>query len=221
MTSTREQQGTKTPPSSPRKIANPQQGMADPTTTSTANAVSSSDGVSTATAPTVSNTACTSPLTITSLEQATANGTAAANKANNSTTNNNATNSAEPSSGGVPTVVNQPNNMLAVPSVETMLSSGVSKLQLGLGEHNQIPSMPPVPQAQQLLPMMPVVLPSPSSSNNNDNSLDRATVIANRNAAERRTSLSLSTSPMLQKRTPPTEHDNRKLFVGGLPTDGK
>ena len=22
-------------------------------------------------------------------------------------------------------------------------------------------------------------------------------------------------------RTPPTEHDNRKLFVGGLPTDGK
>ena len=210
MTSTTEQQGTKTPPSSPRKIANPQQGMADPTT-STANNAVSSDGVSTATAPTVSNTACTSPLTITSLEQATANGTAAANKANNSTTNNNDTDPAEPSSGGVPTVVNQPNNMLAVPSVETMLSSGVSKLQLGLGEHNQIPSMPP-PQAQQLLPMMPVVLPSPSSNNNDD------TAIANRNAAERRT----SSSPMpLQKRTPPTEHDNRKLFVGGVPTDGK
>ena len=210
------EQGTKTPPSSPRKIANPQQGMADPTT-STANNAVSSDGVSTATAPTVSNTACTSPLTITSLEQATANGTAAANKANNSTTDNNATNSAEPSSsGGVPTVVNQPNNMLAVPSVETMLSSGVSKLQLG--DNNQIPSMPP-PQAQQLLPMMPVVLPSPSSINNNDNSLDRATAIANRNAAERRTSLSSSPMP-LQKRTPPTEHDNRKLFVGGIPTDG-
>ena len=209
------EQGTKTPPSSPRKIANPQQGMADPTTTiSTANNAVSSDGVSTATAPTVSNTACTSPLTITSLEQATANGTAAANKANNSTTDNNATNSAEPSSsGGVPTVVNQPNNMLAVPSVETMLSSGVSKLQLG--DNNQIPSMPvPPPQAQQLLPMMPVVLPSPSSSNNND------TAIANCNAAERRTSLSSSPMP-LQKRTPPTEHDNRKLFVGGVPTDGK
>ena len=220
MTSTKEQQqGTKTPPSSPRKIANPQQGMADPTTTFTSstanNAVVSSDGVSTATAPTVSNTACTSPLTITSLEQATANGTAAANKANNNTINNNNANPA-PTSGGVPTVVNQHNNMLAVPSVETMLSSGVSKLQLG--DNNQIPSMP-VPQAQQLLPMMPVVLPSPSSSNNNDNSLDRAsTAIANRNAAERRTSL--STSPMLQKRTPPTEHDNRKLFVGGIPTDG-
>jgi len=212
MTSTTEQ-GIKTP-SSPRKIANPQQGMADPTTTSSsANAVVSSDGVSTSTAPTVSNTACTSPLTITSLEQATANGTAAANKANNSTTINNATNPAEPSSGGVPTIVNQPNNMLAVPSVETMLSSGVSKLQLG--EHNQIPSMPPVPQVQQLLPMMPVVLPSPSSSNNND-----TTAIANRNAAERRTSLSSSPMP-LQKRTPPTEHDNRKLFVGGVPTDGK
>ena len=219
MTSTREQQGTKTPPSSPRKIANPQQGMADPTTTftsSTANNAVSSDGVSTATAPTVSNTACTSPLTITSLEQATANGTAAANKANNNTINNNNANLA-PTSGGVPTVVNQHNNMLAVPSVETMLSSGVSKLQLG--DNNQIPSLP-VPQAQQLLPMMPVVLPS-SSSNNNDNSLDRAsTAIANRSAAERRTSLSLSTSPMLQKRTPPTEHDNRKLFVGGIPTDG-
>ena len=214
MTSTKEQ-GIKTPPSSPRKIANPQQGMADPTT-STANNAVSSDGVSTATAPTVSNTACTSPLTITSLEQA-LHGTAAANKANNSTTNNNNVTNPASSSGGVPTVVNQPNNMLAVPSVETMLSSGVSKLQLG--EHNQIPSMPP-PQAQQLLPMMPVVLPSPSSSNNNDNSLDRATAIANRNAAERRTSLSLSTSPMLQKRTPPTEHDNRKLFVGGIPTDG-
>ena len=148
---------------------------------------------------------------MTSLEQATANGTAAANKANNSTTNNNNDTNPVPSSGGVPTVVNQPNNMLAVPSVETMLSSGVSKLQLG--EHNQIPSMPPPPQAQQLLPMMPVVLPSPSSSNNND-----ATTIANRNAAERRT----SSSPMpLQKRTPPTEHDNRKLFVGGVPTDGK
>jgi len=215
MTSTREQQGTKTPPSSPRKIANPQQGMADPTTTSTANAAVSSDGVSTATAPTVSNTACTSPLTITSLElQATANGTAAANKANNSTTINNATNPAEPSSGGVPTVVNQPNNMLAVPSVETMLSSGVSKLQLG--DNNQIPSMPvPQAQAQQLLPMMPVVLPSPSSIN-----YDNDTAIANRNAAERRTSLSSSPMP-LQKRTPPTEHDNRKLFVGGVPTDGK
>jgi len=208
MTSTTEQQGIKTP-SSPRKIANPQQGMADPTTTSTANAVSS-DGVSTATAPTVSNTACTSPLTITSLE-ATANGTAAANKANNSTTN---ANNPAPSSGGVPTVVNQPNNMLAVPSVETMLSSGVSKLQLG--EHNQIPSMPvPPPQAQQLLPMMPVVLPSPSSIN-----YDNDTAIANCNAAERCTSLSSSPMP-LQKRTPPTEHDNRKLFVGGVPTDGK
>jgi len=95
-----------------------------------------------------------------------------------------------------------------------MLSSGVSKLQLG--EHNQIPYMPvPQAQAQHLLPMMPVVLPSPSSIN-----YDNDTAIANCNAAERRTSLSSSPMP-LQKRTPPTEHDNRKLFVGGVPTDGK
>lgn len=138
-----------TPPISPSKDApNPQQGMSDPAAS-----------VSAATAATVTNTACTSPLTITSLEAAAAAGTAAADKAN----------------GSVPEIVSQvlPVPIQAVPTVESVLAP-----MAGLG----IDSAPPPAIAAPPLPI---------------------------------------DDKKMRGRTPPTEHDNRKLFVGGLPTDGE
>lgn len=143
---------TTAPTSPPRKDAsNPQQGMSDPATGS----------IGATTAATVSNTPCTSPLTVTSLEAAAAAGTAAANNAN----------------CVVPAVVSQ---VMAVPASVDGLLSTMAKLGL----------VSPLP---------------PAASNNNA------------------VGIPPPPPPMMEKmrlRTPPTEHDNRKLFVGGLPTDG-
>lgn len=136
--------------SPPRKDApNPQQGMADPATSLGAN-----------TAATISNTACTSPLTVTSLEAAGAAGTAAASKAT-----------------GIPQVVPQ--------------------------------VVPVVPQPECIVPAIDVetMLSGPMAELGLDSAHPAATVLHLPRPAEEK------------KRTPPTEHDNRKLFVGGLPTD--
>lgn len=134
-------------------VPNPQQGMADPSAAS----------VSANTAATANNTACTSPLTITSMEAAAAAGAAAA---------------ANATGNGVPQVVSQvvpvaqSEPSLAVPNVESMLVAPMAKIGLSAA---------------------PAVAPPAALPGFDDKKMSR--------------------------RTPPTEHDNRKLFVGGLPTD--
>lgn len=142
------------PTSPPRKeLPNPQQGMADPSASVSANTTGAA----------TSNTACTSPLTVTSLEAA-AVATAASN-----------------ASIRVPQVVSQvvpglpqppQSKPAAAPTVESMLD----KLSL---------SHPAQPSAAAVAHRLPVQMEDKK----------------------------------MRIRTPPTEHDNRKLFVGGLPTD--
>ena len=163
-------------PTSGKKSANPQQGMADPQATSW--------GVSAAgTAPTVTNTACTSPLTISSLEQAAAAGMAAANKANN----------------GVPAVVNgttthliqQPGGLPELPSgvqtVDDMLAGPLAKLGLSTERLPSSSHDASVPQAVH--PTQDVYanpLPPPPSQYKHYHRTDN-----------------------IKSRTPPTEHDSR------------
>ena len=139
--------------SSPRKDApNPQQGMADPAAAST-------------------NTACTSPLTVTSLEAA-----AAANAAGG----------ADPSSSSAVGGEGTP-----VEKVEAMLSSPMANL--GLED-------PSSPEARLELPAPAVNSPA----------LDDGEKTSYNNHHQQH-----------YHRPLPTVHDNRKLFVGGLPTDGE
>lgn len=182
---------TTSSPTSGKKSANPQQGMADPQATSS--------GVSAAgTAPTVSNTACTSPLTVTSLEQAAAAGTAAANKSNN----------------GVPSVVNGTTHLLKQPglpelpsgvqTVDDMLAGPLAKLGLAteLRPSSHDASVPQAVHPTQAVLQPAMVhahpLPPPPPPYKHYHRTDN-----------------------IKSRTPPTEHDSRKLFIGGLPTDGK
>jgi len=134
-------------------VPNPQQGMADPSAAS----------VSANTAATANNTACTSPLTITSMEAAAGPAAARGN--------------------GVPQVVSQ-----VVPVALSEPSSVVP---------NNVESMLIAPMAKLGLIATPAPAhgPPPSLSGVDDKKMSR--------------------------RTAPTEHDNRKLFVGGLPTDGE
>lgn len=163
------------------------QGMADPQATSS--------GVSAAgTAPTVSNTACTSPLTITSLEQATAAGKAAANNSNK----------------GVPAVVNGTTHLPQQPglpelpsgvqTVDNMLVGPLAKLGLVASELRQEASVPQAvhPTQDILKPAMVYAntLPPPPPQYKHYHGTDN-----------------------IKSRTPPTEHDSRKLFIGGLPAD--
>lgn len=152
------------PGSPPRKDApNPQQGMSDPAASISANTV-----------PTATNTACTSPLTITSFEAAAVRGeTAAAEAGGNG--------EGEGGGGGVPVVVSrvapvvQPKPLM--PVVDAMLSGPMANL--ALGDHHPAP---------------PLAAAAPSP-------------------------IQMEDKKLRFHRTPPTEHDNRKLFVGGLPTD--
>jgi len=114
-----------------------------------------------ATAATATNTACTSPLTVSSLEAAAAAGTAAAGRADND----------PPGSGG-----------------------GGGGGGVGGGG---------VPQRDD--DEYESSHPYPSSSS--------AAAAAAATAEEK--------FKMRHQRTPPTEFDRRKLFVGGLPTDGE
>mmetsp|Transcript_31679 Transcript_31679/g.68391 ORF Transcript_31679/g.68391 Transcript_31679/m.68391 type:complete len:520 (-) Transcript_31679:256-1815(-) len=165
-------------PTSPHhkpELPNPQQGMADP-------GAATSVGANTTDANTTSNTACTSPLTVTSLE---AGASAAVTPAVTPT-----------AASGVPQVVSQvvpaaqlqpllpppqstqppvTNSVAVPPTMESMLG------KLNLNHPPQPPSHPVVAAAHRLPTQME--------------------------------------EKKLRLRTPPTEHDNRKLFVGGLPTD--
>jgi hypothetical protein len=114
------------------------------------------------------NTACTSPLTITSLEQAAAAAAVTTSSSASTTTNNNLSSSS--------------NNPTWVPQV---VSSRGACYNISM----------------------------PSSGGASSSEKQRRTsdmiVVGDYNGRK------------ACQRTPPTEHDNRKLFVGGLPTDGE
>lgn len=133
---------------------NPQQGMSDqaPATAS----------VSANTAPTVTNTACTSPLTVTSLEAAAAS---------------------TASERGVPDVAVVPG------ASDASALDAMANLTL-----DPKSNPPPLPQAQARAVCPPMMQQPPVPMKKQ--------------------------GLFPQNRTPPTEHDSRKLFVGGLPTDG-
>ena len=159
---------------SPQKDApNPQQGMADPAS------------IGANTAPTVSNTACTSPLTVTSLE-------AAANAA---------------AADGVPDVVPTPTAGVGggppVEKVEALLSSPMANL--GLDD----PTTMPTTAGGSSPPAQPPQANPPALDNN------AAMMGGERNKGYYYNNHNRYNRPL------PTVHDNRKVFVGGLPTDGE
>lgn len=117
------------------------------------------------------NTACTSPLTITSLEQAAAAAVATTSSSASTTTNNNLSSSSSNNPSWVPQVVSSRG---ACYNISMPLSGGAS-----------------------------------SSSEKQRRTSDMIMVEDH------------TTGRKAYQRTPPTEHDNRKLFVGGLPTDGE
>ena len=176
-------QANETASASPRKDApNPQQGMADPAQSIGAN-----------TAPTVSNTACTSPLTVTSLEAAAAANAAAA---------------------GVPDVVPTPTAGVGgrppVEKVEALLSSPMANLGLDdpVGSTTMMPTTAGVGSSPPTQP--PQANPPPLDSN-----------AAMMGGGEMRNKGYYNNNHNRYNRPLPTVHDNRKVFVGGLPTDGE
>ena len=193
--------GTTTSSSPPRK-ANPQHGgMADCEHAKLA----PSSGISAAgTAPTIP----TSPLTITSLDQAAAAGMAEAVRANNNTAS--AVLAEQPfaavgEEGGVPAVVDPDTIAQPLPGseqlpVDALLGASMAKLQL-------------VDNAPQAHDTVPVVM---------DGSKQAVTAAAVRPIPNRDTLFrpyyNNQNSPSARK--PATQLDQRKLFVGGLPMNG-
>jgi RNA recognition motif-containing protein len=140
-----------------------------------------------ATAATATNTACTSPLTVSSLEAAAAAGTAAAGRADNDPPGSGGGGGGGGvGGGGVPQVVSgvvdDPDHPA---SAREAASSAMAMLRLRDDDEYESSH------------------PYPSSSS--------AAAAAAATAEEK--------FKMRHQRTPPTEFDRRKLFVGGLPTD--
>jgi len=168
--------------SPPRKPSNPQQGMAG----------TSSLGAAAAAASSVTNgTACTSPLTVTSLEAAAAAGTAAAREAND---------------GGSCTVPQVVSRVVPIPQQHPVVMVHKPQVVRMSDGNNDVESMLSVPMAGLGLGSQPSMAPPASARR-----IDVAPPPPPTAAAEGEKKSRL--------RTPPTEHDNRKLFVGGLPTD--